>query len=71
MCWLTFANGAALAGHGDRVEAAVPAGGRHAAGIAAHALAEGAVVLAPVVPVRQDLPVDVATGEVEHRVDGV
>lgn len=66
-----FADGAALAGHGDRVEAAVSTGSRHAAGISANTLAEGAVVLAPVVTVGQDLTVDVATGEVEHWVDWI
>ena len=71
VCFLTLTHGAALPRHGDGVEAAVSAGGRHAAGVAAHALAERAVVLTPMVAVRQDLPVHVATGEVQHGVHGV
>jgi len=49
----------------------VCAGGGHAAPLARHTLAEGAVVLAPVLAVRHDAPAHVAAGGAQRREDGV
>ena len=58
----TFAEGAALPGDLDGVLAALLAGHGGAVGLAVHTLAEGAVVLLPLVLVAQQLVVHPAAG---------
>ena len=67
----TFTHGAALPGDLDRTEAVVGAGSGHAAPLARHTLAEGAVVLAPVLAVPHDAAVHVATGGTQRGEDGI
>lgn len=66
-----FTDRAALAGHLDGVEAALPAGRGHAVRIPVDALAEGAVVLSPAIAVSLDLTVGIAASRVTHWVQRV
>lgn len=67
----TFAHGATLPRHLHGVHAALPTGRGHAVRFSIDALAEGAVIFTPPVPVGADLAIGVAAGGVVKRIDGI
>ena len=67
----TFAHGATLPRHFHGVHAALPTGRGHAVRFSIDALAEGAVIFPPPVPVGADLAIGIAASGVVIGIDGI